>query len=138
MHYLLYIFYPQAGLRATSAALLLAHASPQVWGQFTTRPQEGHIAQPRKAATAAVGIASHTPRQLLLKRYQVSADPENEGCFQYRMEAGDTLEAISKAMGVSMKELKEKNSKVIQGSPSGLTNKQILICTTKGGWSTAA
>lgn len=42
-----------------------------------------------------------TARKLLQKKYQLSPDPDNKGCYLYRAVTGDSIDDIAKALGVS-------------------------------------
>lgn len=68
-----------------------------------------------------------TARRLLQKKYQLSPDPDNRGCYLYRAQSGDTIDDIGKALGVSPADLKERNAKNIADF-SRLSGRFVEIC----------
>jgi len=73
-------------------------------------------------------------RKLLQKKYQLSPDPDNKGCYLYRAIASDSIPAIASALGVSESDLREANAKNIQDF-SRLSGRFIQICNIKSEWS---
>lgn len=70
-----------------------------------------------------------TSRRLLQSRkYPLSADPDNKGCYVYRAQSGDTIEQIARDLAVSVEDLKERNSKNI-GDFSRMNGRFIQICS---------
>jgi hypothetical protein len=66
-------------------------------------------------------------RKLLQKKYQVSADPDNKGCYLYRAVMGDTVEDIARALSVSASDLRDRNSRNIADF-SRLNGRFLQIC----------
>lgn len=85
------------------------------------------------AAARAMEVPRHTQaaaRKLLQKKYQLSPDPDNKGCWIYRAVSTDSISAIASALGVSESDLKEANSKNIQDF-SRLNGRFLQICNIK-------
>ena len=55
-------------------------------------------------------------------------DPDNNGCYVYRCQASDTIEDISKNLGVSLQDLKDRNAKNIADF-SRLNGRFVQICS---------
>jgi hypothetical protein len=68
-----------------------------------------------------------TARRLLQKKYQMSPDPDNKGCFLYRAVSGDTIDDMAKALGVSAADLRERNAANIADF-SKLNGRFVQVC----------
>lgn len=82
---------------------------------------------PLPSATLLCSARPSTARRLLQKKYQLSPDPDNKGCYLYRAQSGDTIDDIGKALGVSPADLKERNAKNIADF-SRLSGRFVEIC----------
>lgn len=69
-----------------------------------------------------------TRKLLQSRKYPLSADPDNKGCYVYRAQSGDTIEQIAKDLAVSVEDLKERNSRNI-GDFSRMNGRFIQICS---------
>jgi hypothetical protein len=68
-----------------------------------------------------------TRKLLQSKKYDMSADPDNKGCYLYRAAAGDTIDQMAKDLGVSAETLRETNSKNIADF-TRINGRFIQIC----------
>jgi hypothetical protein len=69
-----------------------------------------------------------TRRLLQSKKYPLSTDPDNKGCYVYRAQLGDTIEQMAKDLGVSAEDLRDRNARNI-ADWSRMNGRFVQICS---------
>ena len=80
------------------------------------------------SVSRSVSVPTGSRRLLQSRKYALSNDPDNKGCYVYRAQTGDTIEQMAKDLGVSADDLKERNAKNIADF-SRLNGRFIQICS---------